>query len=98
MPEPDYKLRSNPATALISRVVILCIGGLMLYAALPTPFGQADWWNQTSEIPFIAGGAPLLFGIFAPNRWCEQLVSIWPYESIPHMSASGPKRTFLVTL
>ena len=78
MAEPDYKLRSNPATAFVARIVILCVGGLLIYVGVPMPFQQADWWDHTSKIPFILGLAALLFGILAPNRWCEEVIPFWP--------------------
>jgi cytochrome c oxidase assembly factor CtaG len=78
MQETEHNLESNPGKTLAARIVVLCIGGLLVYAALPTPLEGGTWWANTAHAPFIAGVAALVFAICAPNRWCGSLVMLIP--------------------
>jgi len=76
--DDDHTLESNPAKALAARVIIGCIGGVLLFAALPTPLDPSTWWEHTAHLVFIAGFALLAFAIFAPKGWCDALVELIP--------------------
>ena len=78
MQEREPNLESNPGKTLAARVVVGCIGGLLMYAALPSPIDIANWWQETAHIPFITGVFALAFALAAPNRWCESLVMLVP--------------------
>jgi cytochrome c oxidase assembly factor CtaG len=78
MQDREHNMESNPGKALAARIVVFCIGGLLIYAALPTPMLGSNWWGNTAHIPFIAGAVALVFAICAPNRWCGALVMLIP--------------------
>ncbi len=79
MPKNDHTFESNPAKALAARLIVGCIGGLLLFAALPVPLEISNWWEHTAHFAFIAGAIGVAFAIFAPNRWCESLVWLLPW-------------------
>jgi hypothetical protein len=74
MHEREPSLVSNPARALTARIAVGCLGGLLVYFALPTPLDMGNWWEQTAHLPFVGGAIALLLAIFAPSRWCEMLI------------------------
>jgi hypothetical protein len=78
MQEPEHSLESNPGKTLAARIIVLCVGGLLVYAALPSPLESDTWWDKTASVPFFAGVIVLFLGIFAPNRWCESLAALIP--------------------
>lgn len=78
MSENEQRLASNPATAVAARVVLMCIGGLLIYVALPSPIDSHAWWEGTSGVPFVLGVLALALAILAPNRWCEGVVALFP--------------------
>jgi hypothetical protein len=78
MQDNEHNLESNPAKALAARVIVGCLGGLIVYAALPTPLQSASWWEHTAHFPFVAGVIALAFAACAPDRWCESLVLLIP--------------------
>lgn len=75
MQEKQRSLESNPARVLVVRLIACCIGGLLVYAALPSPLEVGTWWDRTSLLPFLAGIAVLALAVFAPARWCELLIA-----------------------
>jgi hypothetical protein len=74
--EPTFE--SNPAKALAARLIVGCIGGVLLFASLPTPLDTSNWWEHTAHLLFIAGAIALAFAIFAPKGWCDSLVMFIP--------------------
>jgi hypothetical protein len=78
MQETEHNLESNPGRALAGRLVVACIGGLLVYVALPHPLDVNSWWDQTAGFPFIAGVIALAFAILAPSRWCEFFIFLVP--------------------
>ena len=74
MQEDEYNLSSNPGRAIAARIIVGCIGGLLIYSALPLSLEGSGWWDDTARLPFIGGVIALALAVCAPARWCELLI------------------------
>jgi len=56
-----------------------CIGGGLIFTALPTPpLDISTWWQHTDHVLFLAGVVAIVFAIFVPKGWCDAVVWRFP--------------------
>jgi hypothetical protein len=74
MDKGDQTMQSNPARTAAARLVVGCVGAVLIYVALPHPFDSQTWWRDAALPPLAAGAFALVLALVAPTSWCEALL------------------------